>query len=1081
MLKSIKSMKSLIARVLVATILLSPITFMTNNSKATAATAVEFYVSATGSDANVGTIDSPFATLEKARDAIRQLKNGSGLPEGGVTVYLRGGEYLRTQSFTLDTQDSGTLNSRITYKAYGNEKPRLIGGASLEGTGFSVVTDASILNRLPTEAKGKVYQFDLTSHGITGYGVMAQLGMGWPKIAPEAQLSVNGEVMTLARYPNTGFMTIGTVSDAGSVPRNGDPQPWRGAVFSYSDTRMSRWTSANDIWMFGYWTWDWAEDRLKVAKLDTANKKITTAQPSYYGVKAGQRFYAYNLLEEIDMPGEWFLDRNTGKLYIYPKSDITQSSVQLSMLESPLVKMEGASNVTMQGITFEASRGKGIVMMNCNNNLVDGCYFTRLGLTAVAVGDEAAGFSNTRLMDSESGGGRNNGVINCEIFNVGADGISIMGGNRTTLTPAGNFAENNKIHSFATIYRTYNPGISLNGVGNRAANNLIYDSPHNAILFRGNDLLIEKNEVYNACFETGDSGAIYTARDWTYRNNILRYNYIHDIKNIGGLGSWGIYLDDLMSNAIIYGNVFAGIENGGILVGGGRDTVVENNIFINSGKAGTSDNRGLNWADYHAKPGGVVYEALLYTPYTSEPWKSRYPELVNILSDSGATPKYQTYKNNVYYKTNGFELASEVTSNALANEKNLSYTTSIGFVDEANKNYELRPDSVIFSDIPEFKAIPFNEIGLRKPGVPTPTPTPTPDPNVVFEDSFEKGFSNWTTVKGYPSVGTKRTHEGIYSYETNQDTDTIQHNMGQNVNKVATLWFYDDAAATTMQTISFVDDGAAYTGIGVNTSQSSNKYVYRLGGTHYTTNIQRATGWHQFTWDYTSGTDVKLYIDKTLVVTTATSTSFNRICIGDLWDGNGSVKVWFDDVKVTNTMPWTVAAPVLTENFENGLANWTTVKGTAATSTAQKHTGSNSYIVNEDMDVISKDLGASYNKVASVWFYDNNVTSNMQMMARADDGVSWIAMGVDTLTSSNKYVTRVGGTKTATGITRTAGWHELKFDFTSGMDVKLYIDNQWVGTAQASSFKQIMLGDWWQGAFAGAGYFDDVEIRDTLN
>jgi hypothetical protein len=102
----------------------------------------------------------------------------------------------------------------------------------------------------------------------------------------------------------------------------------------------------------------------------------------------------------------------------------------------------------------------------------------------------------------------------------------------------------------------YHPGISLTGVGNRAANNLIHSAPHMAIYFSGNEHVIEYNEIHHVSFESNDAGAIYAGRDWTMRGNVIRHNYLHDITGFENRGCVGVYLDDMFASAAIYGNVF---------------------------------------------------------------------------------------------------------------------------------------------------------------------------------------------------------------------------------------------------------------------------------------------------------------------------------------------------------------------------------------------------------------------------------------------------------------------------------------------------------------------------------------------
>ena len=103
------------------------------------------------------------------------------------------------------------------------------------------------------------------------------------------------------------------------------------------------------------------------------------------------------------------------------------------------------------------------------------------------------------------------------------------GGDRKKLEAGRNFALNNNIHHFSRWVRTYRPAVYLYGVGHRVAHNRVHDAPHNAVLFWGNDHVLEFNEVYRVCTETGDAGAFYIGRDWTQRGNVIRYNYFHDL------------------------------------------------------------------------------------------------------------------------------------------------------------------------------------------------------------------------------------------------------------------------------------------------------------------------------------------------------------------------------------------------------------------------------------------------------------------------------------------------------------------------------------------------------------------------
>lgn len=97
------------------------------------ATAAEYYVSAVGgNDANPGSARQPFATIERARDAIRERKQAGGLSEP-VTVRLQGGTYRLSGELRFGPEDSGTAACPITYTAAGPEAVMIDGGRRISG------------------------------------------------------------------------------------------------------------------------------------------------------------------------------------------------------------------------------------------------------------------------------------------------------------------------------------------------------------------------------------------------------------------------------------------------------------------------------------------------------------------------------------------------------------------------------------------------------------------------------------------------------------------------------------------------------------------------------------------------------------------------------------------------------------------------------------------------------------------------------------------------------------------------------------------------------------------------------------
>ncbi|WP_330436284.1 right-handed parallel beta-helix repeat-containing protein [Streptomyces sp. NBC_00825] len=672
-----------------------------------------FFVATDGKDSNRGTQAAPFATPEKARDAIRAWRQGApGRATAPVTVFLRGGTYRRTRSFTLEAQDSGAPGRPVTYAAYNGEQVRLVGGVDLPATGFGAVSDEAIRNRLPAGSRDIVREFDLKALGITDYGQIVQTGYGLPRTVTPPELFFNSKAMTLARYPSTGFLAVGQVIDPGGNPRSvlGDPDKMaaefaKGATFKYTDPRPSTWTDTSDVWMQGYWFYEWADGNLQIKAIDPAAQTVSTKTASMYSVKAGQRYYYYNVLEELDSPGEWYLDRATGKLYLYPPSDLTGASVQLSLLADPMAVLNGCSNVTFSNLTLEGSRGDGIVITDGTSNTVTDCTLRLLGGRAVTIGDAS--------VSAGPRGGSGNEVRGCHIQATGQGGIALAGGDRATLTPARNRAVGNEIHDYSRLQLTYSPAVELAGVGNHVANNHIYDAPHVAILFRGNDHVIEYNEINDVVKETNDAGAIYAGREWTGRGTVIRYNFLHDIVGSGGSHfASGVYLDDCFCGTTVFGNIFYKVDTA-FQIGGGRDNNISNNIMLSSGRSVTLDERGLNWAAQNVAPGGAwgMYDLLAAVPYQKEPWRSRYPNLVNIADDQPAYPKYNVVEYNALCTVAALDIAPSARTYGTV-DRNLTLTADPGVVTVVDGKPTLGNDDLIAAQLPGYQRIPMNRIGL---------------------------------------------------------------------------------------------------------------------------------------------------------------------------------------------------------------------------------------------------------------------------------------------------------------------------------------------------------------------------------
>jgi hypothetical protein len=605
-----------------------------------------------------------------------------------VTVWLHKGTHQLGTTFALTVADSGGQGQPVVYRAVQGAEVRVSGGIEIPTEAFGPVGDPRIRRRLDRGARRHVLQADLKALGVADVGKAVELGK-------RPELFFNDAPMTLARWPNEGFVQVGKLLGGKPLTSHGLPGDAVGR-FTYKGSRPARWAAESDGWLHGYWFWDWATGYDKIASIDARARVIATAPPYHgYGYRTGQRYFALNLLSELDCPGEWYIDRESGVLYFWPPRPLAEGRTCLSVLAEPLIAVKNASHVVLRDLTLECTRGTAVEIKGGERNLVAGCTIRNTGAAAVDVS-----------------GGHGHGVTGCEIHDTGTGGISLDGGDRKTLTPAKHYATNNHIHRFGRLQRTYAAAIRLSGVGNRAANNHMHHAPHWVIGFGGNDHVIELNEVHDVCQETGDVGVFYTGRDWTVRGNVLRWNFVHHVHGPGLWGAQVVYLDDAASGTLVYGNVIYEAYRA-MLIGGGRDNRIENNVIVDCVVSIHVDNRGMNWMASTVNPGGIMPERLEAVPYKKGVWARRYPELVHVLDDEPAIPKGNVIRRNVIVRSSEMNLAPEVRRYGII-EDNLFTDKDPGFVDAARMDLRLKPRAAVFRRLKGFRPIPFEKIGLRR-------------------------------------------------------------------------------------------------------------------------------------------------------------------------------------------------------------------------------------------------------------------------------------------------------------------------------------------------------------------------------
>jgi len=713
-----------------------------------------FHVSPRGRDGNDGSALRPVASLEAARSLLRRYKDAHGLPDGGLRVTLHGGTYDLGRGLRLEAADAGREGAPVTWAAAPGEAVHVTGGRTLRPSAFRQVTDPATLARLHPDARGKVWRADLAGLGIRDYGRHRQYGHSLPVVPAPLELFIDGRPLTLARYPNQGAIAIGKVLDAGAVPRTGDKSD-RGAVFHFTDPRHKTWAGLPDVWIQGTLNYGFADDFNPVAAIDTLAGTVRLGKPHLYGVASGkpfQAYVAYNILGELDTPGEWYLDRADGHLYVWPATDIARSRIQVSLLEEPVISLHGTAHLRLEGITIEAGRGIGIHIEDSRHTLVAGCTVRNTGTAGIFMGQGAEALDEKMSVDDYEGrtvsgqigayqnhfyrhtswnrkAGEYNRILSSDVYNTGCGGIVLSGGDKRSLSPGHSSVENCRIHDFNRRNKFTWAGIRVDGCGNRVAHNEIYNGDFHGIFVFGNDHVFEYNHVHDMTLNSNDTSPWYMGRNPSDRGNIVRYNFFDNCGNADRM-NMGIYCDDSSADVYVYGNVFNDMktDHGVLFSNSGWHLVMRNNIVVNP-IAATAEISAhyYTWyaghgADMFGEKGLLRRRLTEDVDFRSPPYATRYPALLPYLDPIVDGKEWQGMR------ARGNLLEGNLIVGGPANpvsrlggplaqidsRNNWQTTEDPGFVDMAKKDFRLRPDSKAFQKIQGFEPVPFEKMGTYK-------------------------------------------------------------------------------------------------------------------------------------------------------------------------------------------------------------------------------------------------------------------------------------------------------------------------------------------------------------------------------
>ena len=633
-------------------------------------------------------------SIEGARDAIREARIDGD--ERNFSVEIAPGEY-NIKQIVFDERDYGT-----TYSTRGEgDEAILSGGMRLAPGDFA-----------PWEENENIQVIDLTKLGLTAedWGKMYSFGAFTTAakydggVGPlPCELFFNGVRCVTARWPNgPEWLEIGRVLDNGDsretyqngtvvIPGWDELRNPRGGTFEMdaeTARRAAGWAAIDDVWMFGCFKWDWADMSTPVKAVD--GSAVTTEYASSYGFENGRRYYFYNVLEELDSPGEWYLDRKNGLLYLWPpEGDFADARIDISLSTDTLIQGEGLRDVTFEGLTLQGTRGDGIRLKG-DSITINHCAVRNIAGSAITL----EGYGNT--------------VSNNEIYRVGKQGVTISGGDAETLTPGNSRAVNNLVHDWPEVVMTYQGGVNVYGTGNLAAHNELYNSPHTAMFFGGNNNVIEYNLIHDVCLETDDAGAIYDGRSWwSAWGTVIRGNAIY---NLGGDGHTpcGIYLDDGLSGVTVEGNLLVNVPGTAIAVSG-RDLEVRGNVVVNAGRPVNYDQRtrtsalGESSWYFHAVEDGPQWQELWSSPWQTDVWKAAFPKLAAYTGDFNDADSPSFAAN---------PAGSSVTGNTFAGKNKPGYDESVRRFSTTGPNESYGAPRVRdYWELPGYQGIPVEKIG----------------------------------------------------------------------------------------------------------------------------------------------------------------------------------------------------------------------------------------------------------------------------------------------------------------------------------------------------------------------------------